>query len=286
MTGCTRVESGQIELYFYDELDAGDRASMARHASSCADCRQALEELTLIRDALATRPAVSAPPGGDWSAFMTRLNGAVVAQTAAHPRSVRADAILVPESGEATAGAQQTALFRAAPYLAMAALLALVTMSVAYVARTGWGRDRRVVPAVASVSPPASPEAVVPASAPDRSATIESAFALLSEQHLERSKLVVLGLANKDARRARIEDGEYERQLASSLLTDTRLYRMAAEERGLKTIADVMRDLELVLLQTSLAAQSGLPAREDLAQIQRLIDKRDLVTKIDLAAGI
>jgi len=33
-------------------------------------------------------------------------------------------------------------------------------------------------------------------------------------------------------------------------------------------------------LQTSLAAHSG---PEDLAQIQRLIDKRDLVTKMELA---
>ena len=41
--------------------------------------------------------------------------------------------------------------------------------------------------------------------------------------------------------------------LASDLLNDTRLYRLAAEERGMKQIAGVMGDLELVLLQTSLA---------------------------------
>jgi hypothetical protein len=237
----------------------------------------------VIRDALATRPAVSAPPGGDWSGFMTRLNGAVAAE---HPGGMeRAHASLAADDGEPPAAASpRAATLRAAPYLAMAALLVLVTMSVAYVARTGWSRDRRTVPSMATVSPPAaSTGALVLASDPDSSATLQSAFAILSEQHLERSKMVVLGLANKDARRARLEDWEYERQLASSLLTDTRLYRMAAEERGLKTIADVMRDLELVLLQTSLAAHSG---SADLAQIQRLIDKRDLVTKIDLAAGI
>ncbi len=282
MTGCTRVESGQIELYFYDELDAGGREAMTRHVASCAACRLALEELTMIREALATRPVVSAPPGGDWSRFMTRLNDAV------EPRGPdRVHASVAPAGTRPPAAdSGPTTAFRAAPYLAMAALLALVTMSVAYVARSGWSRDRgRVATTVASVPPPAAPAAVAPVD-PDGSPAIESAFALLSEQHLERSKLVVLGLANKDARLARLEDWEYERQLASRLLSDTRLYRMTAEERGLKTIADVMRDLELVLLQTSLAAQSGSPAREDLAQIQRLIDKRDLVTKIELAAGI
>jgi hypothetical protein len=287
MTGCARIESGQIELYFYGELDAVERVSMARHVAACAECRQALEELAMIRQALAARPAVSAPPDGDWSGFMTRLTTAVAAERvigARDPRDPLEPSGPSMDLREAPAGgSRRTATFHAAPYLAMAALVALVTMSVAYVARTGWGRDRPAAPGVASVSPPAGSGAVAPASDPDRAATIEWAFALLSEQHLERSKLVVLGLANKDAQRVRLEDWEYERELASSLLTDTRLYRMAAEERGLKTIADVMRDLELVLLQTSLAAESG-PG--DLAQIQRLIDKRDLVTKIELAAGI
>ena len=42
-------------------------------------------------------------------------------------------------------------------------------------------------------------------------------------------------MANKDAGSATRRDWEYERQLASSLLTDTRLYRLAAEENGMKT---------------------------------------------------
>jgi hypothetical protein len=109
---------------------------------------------------------------------------------------------------------------------------------------------------------------------------VEAAFASLSEQHFERSKLVVLGIANKDARVASQADWAFERELASSLLTDTRMYRMAAEERGMKTLADVMGDLEIVLLQTSLA---GTPDAESLEQIQRLIRKRDLVTKMDVA---
>ncbi len=109
----------------------------------------------------------------------------------------------------------------------------------------------------------------------------EAAFTALSEQHFERSKLVVLGLANKDPHHAREADWAFERGLASSLLSDTRLYRQAAEARGMKSIAGVMGDLELVLLQTSLA---DAPDAEALEQIQRLIHKRDLVTKMDVAA--
>jgi hypothetical protein len=170
--------------------------------------------------------------------------------------------------------------FRAAPYQAIAATLMLAVASLLYVARSEWGRRPASVSAPdaasASLAPPAPTEGTNTGSG-------EAAFAAMSEQHFERSKLVVLGIASKDARRVTRDDWEYERQLASSLLSDTRLYRLAAEERGMKRIADVMGDLELVLLQTSLGAQSG---PDDLEQIQRLIDKRDLVTKMDLATGI
>jgi hypothetical protein len=49
----------------------------------------------------------------------------------------------------------------------------------------------------------------------------------------------------------------------------------------MKTLARVMGDLELVLLQTSLA---DTPDADVLEQIQRLIHKRDLVTKMDVTA--
>ena len=106
-----------------------------------------------------------------------------------------------------------------------------------------------------------------------------TAFTRLSGQHFGRSKLVVLGMANKDAGSAKSTDWQYERQLASSLLIDTRLYRAAAEENGMASLASILADLELVLLQTSMAQESS---RDDLEQIQRLIRKRDLVTKMNV----
>ena len=84
----------------------------------------------------------------------------------------------------------------------------------------------------------------------------------------------MLGLATKDAGRA---DWEYERELAGTLLSDTRLYRVAAEERGMQSLAGVMRDLELVLLQTSMSEQQDAASLE---QLQRLIRRRDLMTKM------
>ena len=107
-------------------------------------------------------------------------------------------------------------------------------------------------------------------------AAVDPGLAAVSDQHFERSKLVVLGLATKDARQA---DWDYERELAGTLLSDTRLYRAAAEERGMQSLAGVMRDLELVLLQTSMSEQRDAASLE---QLQRLIRRRDLITKMEI----
>ena len=217
---------------------------------------------------------MDAPPEGDWSAFMQRLDEAVGFERGVRQQS-RA-ATVVPAPNVLLPQAQPNY----AAYLAMAALLTLVTSGVVYVARS----PSRSQPSQASTPVVDSrPPAVVPADsvaqANDRST--EAAFTAVSEQHFERSKLVVLGLANKNARGAEEADWAYERGLASDLLSDTRLYKHEAEERGMKTLAGVMGDLELVLLQTSL---TEAPDAAALEQIQRLIHKRDLVTKMDAAA--
>ncbi len=258
MTTCGIQASGAIELYFYGELTPSERDGFEQHLAICRPCRDALEELGVIRAALAARPAVSAPPAADWSGFMSRLDDAIEREEV--PRVI---------SFHRQAPFQRQALqtrHSVAGYLAMAALLALVTTSVVFVMRSRG--------ATTTSSP-----TVTAAQAPGPAARDDRAFAALSEEHFERSKLVVLGLATKDAGRTKSADWTYERQLATSLLSDTRMYRLAAEDRGLQLLAGVMRDLELVLLQASLTDETD-PA--SLAQIQRLIHKRDLLEKMDV----
>ena len=249
--GCTVQAGGAIELYFYGELSPAERNEVEGHLAGCAPCRAALQELAEIRVALAARPVMSAPPSGDWSVFMARLDAAIERNkaTGAFEASARARHHLVA-------------------YLAMAALLTLVTISVIVAARSR---------GVSTSAQPASMSAdIAPLQRQDD--TNRPSLAAASEQHFERSKLVVLGLASKDPRHASSADWAYERELASSLLNDTRLYRMAAEDRGMTRTAGVMRDLELVLLQTSLSDEADV---DTLAHIQRLIRKRDLLEKIN-----
>jgi hypothetical protein len=133
----------------------------------------------------------------------------------------------------------------------------------------------KVTDRVAVEHPVAQPSAPAQA-APDQ------ALRAVSAEHLERSKLVVLGLATRDPHHTTAADWQYERRLAESLLSDTRLYRIAAQDRGVSDVARVMRDLETVLLEASLSDSTD---KDALERVQRLIAKRDLVVKMQVMAG-
>jgi len=272
MTVCDLFDSPDIELYFYDELDARERGRVDAHLRGCAACRQRLDDLRAIRRALASRPVVDAPPAGDWSGFMRRLDAAIAADTTAPGAAPVPPRVAAPRRGWApfarVAGAKGLR-----PALAFAAMLALVTIGVAIAARY------RTTPAPVIESASQTPP---PARSPELKADPDRSLKVGSAEHLERSKLVVLGLATRDPQHTTAADWQYERQLAGNLLTDTRLYRLQAQDRGMTDVARVMRDLETVLIEASM---SDKPDRDTLERVQRLITKRDLVVKMQVVAA-
>lgn len=269
MNPCDVQASGAIELYFYGEASPSERGFIERHLAGCPECRRALDDLSVIRMALSARPSIVAPPGDDWSGFMGRLDHAVRR---------------LPSQRDGRIVAMTPARPRYAAWVAMAALIALVTSSLLFVARSRQGSAGTAVPPAGAAAGSAghvgpAGEAAASAAAASSRGENDAAFLAMSEKHFDRSKLVVLGLTTRNAREASGPDWAYERQLASSLLTDTRLYRIAAEQRGMTTLARVMGDLELVLLQTSMSEH---PEPGTLEQLQRLIRKRDLVTNMEV----
>jgi hypothetical protein len=258
MTACHLWDTPDIELYFYNELDVADTARVAAHLRECAECRQRLDDLRAIHRAL-SGPRVEAPAAGDWSGFMRRLEEACDLKS------------------------EVTVTMRRRPlgaFVAIAAMLVLVTIGVIVAGRVRSITPSRTSAAAGDVRPAVQPAAPVAATASRDRGLIET-----SEEHLERSKLVVLGLATRDPERTSPADWKYERELAGSLLSDTRLYRLAAEDRGMKDLARVLGDLETVLLQASLSDHAD---RESLERVQRLITKRDLMVKMQVvgSAGI
>jgi len=270
MNACEFTNTPDVELYFYGELDAVERTRVEHHLRGCAECRQRLDDLHAIRRALASQPVVDAPPANDWSGFMRRLDNAVgVGPTESRRSGEAAKADGVSPKPRRGGGGRHIA--------AIAAMLAIVTLGILMAARF-----RAATPIQLTQGP--RPDVLAPAPNAGAANAKASLRALRenSAEHLERSKLVVLGLVTRDARHTSAADWQYERQLAATLLSDTRLFRLTAQERGAADVARVMRDLETVLLEVSMSDQ---PDRESLERVQRLITKRDLVSKMQIVAA-
>jgi hypothetical protein len=232
-----------VVLYFYDEMDGVERARADAHLRGCGACRLRLDDLHAIRRALAARPAVDVPAAAPTPDRAVRTASPTVRRVAA-----------------------------------LAAMLVLVVTGLAMVVRLRAPAPASQIAAGVASDPDvaARGNAAAPAPAPEQS------LRAVSAEHLERSKLVVLGLSTRDPHTTSADDWQYERRLAGSLLSDTRLYRIAAQDRGVADVARVMRDLETVLLEASLSDSGD---KDALARVQRLITKRDLVVKMQVMAG-
>ena len=255
MNTCELSETPDVELYFYDELAGADRERVGGHLRACTACRQRLEDLYAIRSALAIAPVVDAPPAGDWSGFMRRLDDRV--------------GLAAPRQAPAVVLERRDGQWRARHLVALAAMLAIVAMGVFIAARV----HSQPPAAVVALAPAAAPAPAPAARTPNEDRSLREG----SAEHLERSKLVVLGLATRDPQQTRASDWQYERQLAGSLLPETRLYRLTAQEHGVSDVARVMRDLETVFIEASMTDGRD---RQSLERVQRLIARRGLVSKM------
>jgi len=95
-------------------------------------------------------------------------------------------------------------------------------------------------------------------------------------QHLERSQLVLREIENAPA--ADESDFSDEQERAESLLTANRLYRQEAASEGDNGTANVLEDLERILLEVAHA-----PARvsaEDLEEIRRRIREQKITFRV------
>jgi hypothetical protein len=248
---CRWARRGGVELCYYGELDDRAEAAFRAHLDRCETCRTALAELEAIGRALPRR-VEHAPPHGDWGPFMARLARRMAQEddwrVARRPRA-------------------WLATLAASVALAAAGLAAGLGLRAWWAGRT---------PLVVSRRPPV----VVAPDAAAASAAADVTPAALS--HLERTKVVVLGLAAMDAARVRPDDWRAARRRASALLADTAQYRLVAAEQNRRVLADILGDLETVLLEAALGDEAD---RASVARIQRLVDRRDLLARIDMVTA-
>jgi hypothetical protein len=115
-----------------------------------------------------------------------------------------------------------------------------------------------------------------PAQASASAAQIRDRILLIDlGDHLDRSQMVLLELVNGEADNA-IFTGERNR--AEQLLAANRLYRQTASTSGDEGIAQVLDDLELLLVD--LAAAPEKVSAEDLTELRRRIESKGLLIKV------
>jgi hypothetical protein len=95
--------------------------------------------------------------------------------------------------------------------------------------------------------------------------------------HLERSQMVLAELSNAPDHKGKLDITD-ERQMASELLDDNRLYRQTARSTGDAAVANVLDDLERVLLE--IAHSPNEVSSGQLDDLRQQIESRGLLFKV------
>lgn len=100
--------------------------------------------------------------------------------------------------------------------------------------------------------------------------------------HIEQSELVLVELANADARGGDL-DVSLERTTADDLVSAGRLYRETAKQTGDLQLASLLDELELVLVE--IARGPDALSAEQLEGIRTQIDEQELIFKLRVLAS-
>jgi anti-sigma factor RsiW len=227
----------QLNDYIERALAPADHVAVMRHLEGCAECADAVSDLErIIREASMLGPL--APPEAVW----TRLERTLKTETTSRPRWT-----MVPVWALSTA--------------------ALVVLAF-FVGRFVEHRSSPVQQAATTNARPVVAEA---------SATVRERVLLVAvNDHLERSQMVLVELANADPRDAL--DISAERQSADELLASNRLYRQTAVQMGDTQVADVLDDLERVLVE--IARGPSQLSIQQLAAVQQRIESQGILFKV------
>lgn len=234
------------QLIAYQDGEATGSEEFSAHIAGCAECKAELDRLT---EMLAAFDALPVPdPGEDygrrvWQQIAPRLE---------EKRSHWWQALFTPQR------------------LISGALVATLLL-VAFLA----GRvSKRVTPADGG-----SPLTASTGTA-DAARVRERVLMLAVGEHLGRSEMVLMDIANAQPGSAGLKQVNFssQRRRAEDLLDENRLYRQTALQEGDTGIANVLDELERVLLDVAHSPQTVTPAQ--VKSIRQRIDDDGLLFKV------
>jgi hypothetical protein len=236
------------ELIAYHGGEVLRRDAIAEHLSDCSECRAELERIEAVLGALSAMPVPD--PGDDygqrvWQQISPRL-----------PER-RTRWWNFARAGGFTAGWLQPRRWAAVGAIAAVVLVAFMA-----------GRFTKR-PAVAPITADASAGKVR-----------ERVLIMAVGEHLGRSEMVLVELANAEPLNGKQKQVNIsaEQRRAEDLLEENRLYRQTALEQGDAGLANVLDELERVLLDVAHSPQSVTPAQ--LETIRKRIDARGILFKV------
>jgi hypothetical protein len=234
------------QLIACQDGETAGREEFSAHIAACAECQAELRRLT---EMLAAFEALPVPePGEDygrrvWQQIAPRLE---------EKRSHWWQALLTPQR-------------------LMAGALVAALLLVAFLA----GRvSKRVTPADGGSALTASTGAA------DAARVRERVLMLAVGEHLGRSEMVLMDIANAEPGGAGVKQVNFssQRRRAEDLLDENRLYRQTALQEGDTGIANVLDELERVLLDVAHSPQTVTPAQ--IKSIRQRIDEDGLLFKV------
>ena len=243
------LSEDELILHYYGETDRLDEARVEAHLASCADCQFANQQLRRVMTLVDSAAPVDAPAGFERTAW-ARLE----------PELDRNDSswktMLVRRSAKREGGwFPQWALAGGVAALLIAAFVA-----------------GRFTSEPSGITRGASPVVQI-----DPGKVLETAVG----DHLERSQMMLVELANADADHADVFAAEQER--AADLVAVNRLILASVEQSGDAAVAEVLEDLERLLLE--IANVPADASSNELTGLQSRITTEDLLFRVRVIAS-
>jgi hypothetical protein len=240
----THLEDDELVLHYYGEMDGPGEARTAAHLAGCASCHASYTRLQRVL------AAVEAAPGPELAEGFERKVWA------------RLQPNLVPQRGWLS-----WFVFSPARLAWGAAVIALVAGS--FFAGRGWenaGKSAGTNPAATAATVAAAP-----------TTTLRERILLVDVgEHLDRSQTMLTELVSSDVDATM--DFAAERDRAEQLVSANRLYRQTAAATGDRAIADLLDELERVLVDIAASPEKLSPS--ELEEVRQRIDAAGLLFKV------
>jgi hypothetical protein len=246
----------ELILHYYGETDA-DTARVESHLESCAECQSAKEKLHSVMALVDSAAPVEAPIGFERIAW-ARLEPHLEVQGVSPVRR-SAGKIFDLVFGKS---AREGGWF---PQWALAGGMAALVLA-AFVAGRFSGGGAVVTTPNATVVASVEPQRVLQTAVDD---------------HLDRTQMMLVELANADVDGADVLAGEQAR--AGDLVAANRLILQSAMQSGDAQVIDILEDLERVLLEVANAPANA--TSNDLTDLQSRITREDLLFRLRVIAS-